>query len=105
MKQSEVAKLLNVDTSMISKYEGGVNYPDYETLIKMADCFDTSIDYLLGRTSIKTSMKKLEDNFRTKGGTIPLDFLFQLEEDDRELVRLLLKSLAKNPDYAKRKRK
>ena len=105
MKQSEVAKLLNVDTSMISKYERGVNFPDYETLMKLADCFDTNIDYLLGRTSIKTSMKKLEDNLRTKGGTIPLDFFFQLEEDDRELVRVLLKTISKNPEYAKRKRK
>lgn len=100
MKQSEVAQFINVDTSMISKYEQGVNYPDYSTLIKLAECFNTSIDYLFGRTSIRTSMKDLEKTLAAEGGMIPLDLIFKLKPDDRELVRRLLETIAKNPDYA-----
>ncbi len=34
----------------ISRYENEVRQADYETLIRFADYFDVSIDYLLGRT-------------------------------------------------------
>lgn len=36
----------------ISRYETGVRKPDYDTLIQLADYFDVSIDYLVGRTDI-----------------------------------------------------
>ena len=55
--QSVFAETINVDPSMISKYEKGANYPDYSTLIKIADFYDVNLDYLLGRTEIKTSMR------------------------------------------------
>ncbi len=41
---------LNIDQTTISHYETGVREPDYKTLILIADYFDVSIDYLLGRT-------------------------------------------------------
>lgn len=105
MKQHEVAKFVSVDASMISKYEQGVNFPDYPVLIKLAECFDTSVDYLLGRTNIKTAVERLEANLQAQGGAIPIDLLFQLEEEDRELVRLLLKSISEKPAYQQAKQR
>ena len=37
----------------ISRYENMEREADYETLIKFAEYFETSIDYLLGRTDVK----------------------------------------------------
>lgn len=41
---------LGIGQNNISRYESGVMEADYKTLIALADYFDVSIDYLLGRT-------------------------------------------------------
>lgn len=52
--QEQIAKVLNVKQNTYSQYELGVlNYP-IEALLKLADFYGVSVDYLLGRTSIKT---------------------------------------------------
>ena len=53
-KQIELAKYLNVDQSTYSDYERGeVNIP-IEQLIKIADFYDVSLDYLVGRDDVKS---------------------------------------------------
>lgn len=41
---------LNINQNTISRYETGEREADYKTLIKIADYFDVSLDYLLGRS-------------------------------------------------------
>ena len=41
---------LGIGQNNISRYESGKMEADYDTLIAIADYFDVSIDYLLGRT-------------------------------------------------------
>lgn len=55
VKREEIAKLLNCSVSAISNYENGNRTPDFDSLILLADYFDTTTDYLLGRTEIKSS--------------------------------------------------
>lgn len=50
-KQRELAQLLNVSQNTYSQYENGVIELTAENLMKLADFYDVSIDYLLGRTS------------------------------------------------------
>ena len=57
--QKELAAYLNVTVATISHYEKGVHAPDYETLVKLADFFDVSTDYLLQRTEYKSSIQTL----------------------------------------------
>ena len=57
--QKELAAYLNVTVATISNYEKGVHAPDYETLVKLADFFDVSTDYLLQRTEYKSSIQTL----------------------------------------------
>ena len=52
-KQQELADYLNIKQTTYSKYElGKVNIP-VEVFIKLADYYDVSVDYLLGRTNEK----------------------------------------------------
>ena len=44
---------LNMNQNTISRYENMEREADYLTLIKFADYFNVSLDYLLGRTDIK----------------------------------------------------
>ena len=48
--QSTLAELLNFRPNAISNYETSRNTPSFKNLIKIADYFDVSLDYLLGRS-------------------------------------------------------
>ena len=51
--QSEVAKVLGIAQNTYSQYETGKIQFTGEMLIALADFYDTTVDYLLGRTSEK----------------------------------------------------
>lgn len=50
ISQLKLAMDLNMNQNSISRYENEEREADYATLIKFADYFDVSIDYLLERT-------------------------------------------------------
>ncbi len=50
LSQLKMAMDLNMNQNSISRYENMERQADYATLIKIADYFDVSIDYLLERT-------------------------------------------------------
>ena len=52
--QQQIAEYLHIRQNTYSQYEIGVlNYP-IDVLMKLADFYGVSVDYLLGRTPIKT---------------------------------------------------
>lgn len=59
--QKKLASDLNLSQETISLYESNKREPDYETLNRIADYFDVSIDYLLGRTHIKETIDNYID--------------------------------------------
>ena len=52
LNQSEVAKILNISQRTYSYYENGRDIP-ISLLIKLADFYNVSIDYLLNRTNVR----------------------------------------------------
>ena len=50
LKQSDVADAIGYTYQAISNYEFGKRTPGIPELILLADFFDVSIDYLVGRT-------------------------------------------------------
>ena len=53
--QKQLGQILHVTGGTISNYEQGVHYPDLEKLIELADYFDVTTDYLLGRADLNIS--------------------------------------------------
>ncbi len=51
IKQKDIAKYLNVTQNTYSQYETGVISLTAEVLIKLADYYNVSIDYLVDRTN------------------------------------------------------
>lgn len=47
-----------IDQALISKFESGERVPPTETVILLADFFDTSMDYIMGRTDEKKAYPK-----------------------------------------------
>ena len=50
ISQLKLAMDLDMNQNSVSRYENGAREADYATLIKFADYFDVSVDYLLERT-------------------------------------------------------
>ena len=48
MKQSDVAKLINMSPSAVSNYEQGIREMDAPTICRLCEIFGCTADYLLG---------------------------------------------------------
>ncbi|NHM27964.1 helix-turn-helix transcriptional regulator [Desulfofundulus sp. TPOSR] len=57
--QKELATLLGVSRTTVTSWENGTRVPEFETLRRIADVLEVSVDYLLGRTD-DPSPKPLE---------------------------------------------
>ncbi len=105
LTQEDLAKRINVGRSTIAGYEKGITQPSYAVLMLLADYFEVSLDYLFGRTNMKTDLKKLEGKLKSKSGMVPVDMLFRLNEVDKDVVTMLLYSYMVKEEYRKKKRR
>lgn len=56
----DLSSILGINFTSLSLYENGKRQADHETLKKIADYFNVSIDYLLGRTECKRKFSQDE---------------------------------------------
>lgn len=61
LRQEDVANQLHVSKSTFCNYENNVHEPTLDTLVSLADLFDVSTDYLLGRTDLNSNFSILND--------------------------------------------
>lgn len=50
--QRQLAEYLQIAQPSYIRYEKGTSEPSLENLVKLADLFDVSVDYLLGRSEL-----------------------------------------------------
>lgn len=96
MSQKYVAISVGVSPPTVSMWESGVKEPTRENLIKLADLFDVSIDYLVGRDgapagrdSLSAEDRKLLQTFR------------QLNASGRSAVLATAEAMLRQPDMRK----
>ena len=61
ISQEKLGKLVNVSQQAVAKWESNIAEPDQETLLKLAEIFNVSTDYLLGRDH-KSSLAEIEND-------------------------------------------
>ena len=61
LSQKQLAEIINVSQQSINKYENHEVEPTLETLSVIADYFNTSIDFLVGKTDIENKIEKVYD--------------------------------------------
>lgn len=49
LKQQELAEILGIKRNTYSDWENGKTEPRFDNLVKLADLFDVSLDWLFGR--------------------------------------------------------
>lgn len=63
LTQRQIAERIGLAISAVSSYESGTRYPSYDVLIKLAQIFHVSTDYLLGMTDRRNiDVSGLDDN-------------------------------------------
>lgn len=86
--QHELAKYLSVSQQAVAKWETDKATPDPDTLKKMADFFDVSIDYLLGHSSSQHSHERLlpDKDF---------EYLQKMKASDKPAVKAIAAAVGK----------
>lgn len=59
VSQQRLAEVILVSQQSVNKYENKDVEPDIDTLIKIAEFFDVSLDYLAGRTEVREMADKM----------------------------------------------
>ena len=54
LRQEQVAKLIGVNKSAISTYENDTRQPSFDILVRLANLYRVSTDYLLGQTNTRS---------------------------------------------------
>lgn len=75
LTQGNVAEAIGTSRTNIGRWEKGLNEPSYAFVVKLANFFDVSVDYLIGN-----------DEERNQSPT-PINTLSQLTDEERELLK------------------
>ena len=63
ISQKELAVAIKMGTTAINNYENGHRVPDANTVIRLADYFDVTTDYLLGKSNIRNEKDSEEKHY------------------------------------------
>lgn len=89
--QEQLAGALHVSKATISHYELGTSTPNIDLMIQMADIFDVSLDYLMGRTNAKIPCNFWNGSFiKGVGNKELIERILELDPKHRKLVFDLL---------------
>ncbi len=96
MSQFQLAKVLKVGTSTLGMYETNKREPSPKVLRRIADYFNVSTDYLLGRSNSKAksdslSLDEAVDSVMSFDGR-------PVTDHDRQMMKSLWKSYLENKD-------
>lgn len=85
LSQAKLAELVNLTQQAVGKWESGKSDPDNETLKKLSDIFDVTIDYIIYNTDspVRPNIELNEIEYALFGETKHLN-----ESEQQELLRL-----------------
>lgn len=89
--QSDFAKVIGVARTTYAMYEQGQREPDYATLQKIADYYEVSLDFLVGRENEKSTSNNENEEFEALINDPEADqFYKEFKESPEERRKALL---------------
>lgn len=89
LSQQKLADILHVSQQSVYKYENNITSPDIETLIRMADYFNTSIDYLVEHTDIPHKIEPVKENMLNEDETKLIEHYRKMSSSQKKLVQAI----------------
>lgn len=83
--QAKLSEKMNCAMSSIAMYENGCRKPSLEVIIKLAELFNCSIDYLLGKSEIKNYQNKKTDFEKIQINLYKKDYEDITDEQKRQI--------------------
>lgn len=78
LTQNQLANSLSISFQAVSKWENNIAYPDIEMLPKLAAALNTTVDALLGYSSVVTEYDKRYDTEEYYWGLMPNDICYDI---------------------------
>ena len=86
LRQKDLLETLELSSARYSQYESGKRVPSLDQLMRIADFYDVTLDYLVGRTDLRNTSvfrtnlggERLE--YETVGGALSPDELFEVRK-------------------------
>lgn len=100
--QKEVALFLKISQQAYANYESSKREPDIETISKIADYFNCSVDYLLGKTETKKAPLQLQESLTTDEQKL-LNYFKELNDEGQYLLINQAQALVTSGLYIKNK--
>lgn len=89
VSQQQVADVIGVSQQSINKYENHKIEPDIATLIRLADYFHTSVDYLIGHTTVRHIIEPVQRYDLNSQEADMLESYRRLTDKQKEMLQLL----------------
>lgn len=95
ISQQRLADAIGVSQPSINKYENHNIEPEIEVLKRMADYFDTSIDYIVGHTDVRRKIEPTEDFRLNHQEAEMISRLRALNDDEKRCINLTMQAFLK----------
>ena len=96
LSQQALADKLHISQQSVYKYEHNLTSPDFETLIAIANFFNTSVDYLIGNTEISHKIEVLTDTMLNDNELILIENYRKMSNSQRNALNHFLTEFAQN---------
>lgn len=97
ISQKKLADIMQVSQQSINKYENHDVQPDLQTLIRFADFFHVSVDYLIGYSDIPTCLSSADQMDDMQQDEMHLLALYrQLTPQEKHSIALILQNYCRN---------
>lgn len=92
ISQQALANVIGISQQSINKYENHNIEPDIGTLIRIADHFETSVDYVVGHTDIRRRLEAVHPYELNEAEVSLIEHYRKLTPKQREAVRAVVES-------------
>lgn len=96
VSQQQLADVIGISQQSINKYENHNVEPDLSTLMKIADYFEASVDYLIGHNTEQGGSTSEHDADLSREEWKVIHAYRRLSKEERDSIRLILRNYMKN---------
>lgn len=90
VSQEALGNIIGVSQQAVNKYENHNTEPDIATLIKIADYFNVSVDYLIGNTTERHKCESVTEYELNAEEQLFVESFRQIDDTEKQSIQLIL---------------